>query len=417
MPRRRSPRLLVAAVATVVSLFSPQVASAVPPALDWDVADPALVADGDVLRLYSTNVAAWGALLNVPSYRSTDGGTTWEQTGDVLPELGGWAVPGATWAPDVHRFGATWVLYYTARVADAGTLQCIGVATAATPTGPFVDERGHPIACQGHLGGSIDPSVFVDADGVPWLLYKSDENALGLRSSRLWSRQLTADGTDVVGPEHELLGRDRLWEGHLVEQPEMVAAAGRAWLLYSANDWESGTYGVGFATCEGPTWPCDKRTVGGPWLSRTDHAAGIGGASVAALPDGRAGDPRLPRVGAGPDVLRQRRPPGAPRRAGDVHGGRTDDPRPRVRRVVVAPGLRRRAGRRVLRRAGALARGRGGHHRRRRERPLRPRGLGHPGRDGHVPLAPRGRSCERGAALRRRGPRRVLRHGGALAGR
>jgi len=48
--------------------------------------------------------------------------------------------------------------------------QCISRAVSDNPAGPFVDERSEPLVCQLELGGSIDPSPFVDADGTPYLL-------------------------------------------------------------------------------------------------------------------------------------------------------------------------------------------------------------------------------------------------------
>src|SRR6202035_3236103 len=38
----------------------------------------------------------------------------WGPVTDALPVLPSWAVPGFTWAPDIHRFGSSYVLYFTA---------------------------------------------------------------------------------------------------------------------------------------------------------------------------------------------------------------------------------------------------------------------------------------------------------------
>ncbi len=55
-------------------------------------------------------------------------------------------------------------MYYTVREA-ASQQQCISRAVAAAPAGPFLDDSSGPLVCQRDLGGSIDPSPFVDDDG------------------------------------------------------------------------------------------------------------------------------------------------------------------------------------------------------------------------------------------------------------
>lgn len=72
-----------------------------------------------------------------------------------------WAVR-QMWAPDAARRGDTFYLFFPAKDAD-GVFR-IGVATSASPTGPFVAEP-EPIAGV----GSIDPAVLTDDDGSAYL--------------------------------------------------------------------------------------------------------------------------------------------------------------------------------------------------------------------------------------------------------
>ena len=58
--------------------------------------------------------------------------------------------------------------------------QCISVAVADHPAGPFVDASTEPLVCTLDLGGSIDPSTVADDDGSLWLLWKSDGNCCGI---------------------------------------------------------------------------------------------------------------------------------------------------------------------------------------------------------------------------------------------
>ena len=36
------------------------------------------------------------------------------------------------------------------------------------------------------------------------------------------------------------------------------------YLFYSANWWESSSYGIGYAVCSSPAGPCTKKTLDGP---------------------------------------------------------------------------------------------------------------------------------------------------------
>ena len=126
--------------------------------------DPgAILADG-AWHAYGTNNPA----ANVPVLTSPDL-VTWTAAGDALPEVGKWANPGNTWAPEVIAAAGGYLLYYTARSA-ATDRQCIGVAFSATPGGPFTDDSAEPLICQASEGGSIDASPYLDAGGALWLL-------------------------------------------------------------------------------------------------------------------------------------------------------------------------------------------------------------------------------------------------------
>jgi GH43 family beta-xylosidase len=291
-----SRRRLAVAVATAGLLVSALGAGTapVPPAAaapaqgraavwSFDFADPELHRVGDTWYAYSTNTFALG-WVNVPVMQS-DALDGWTQVGDALPVLGSWAVPGYTWAPSVQRAGGQWVLYYTARHAASGR-QCIGRATSALPTGPFTDSWAAPLKCQTTYGGSIDADVFIDAQGLSWLLWKNDGNCCGIYVV-LWSQRLNASGTGVTGAEHRLLARDRTWEQPLVEQPAMVQDGGATWLTYSARWWESADYASGYATCSGGAGPCTKRSTTGPWFATTTTAQGPGAVDVATDPNGR----------------------------------------------------------------------------------------------------------------------------------
>lgn len=194
--------------------------------------------------------------VNVPVTSTIDFGT-WSPVTDALPTLPRWAVPGFTWAPDLHQFGSTYVLYFTAMVQGTSpAMECIGDAVGSEPDGPF-RPASNPIICQKDQGGSIDPRVFTGAGGTNWMLWKSDQNIAGSNTpTKLWSQRLTPDGLGLIGRASELMGPDEQWQGTIVEAPDMVHVGNIFWLFYSGNWFNEADYAIGAARCQGPAGPC-----------------------------------------------------------------------------------------------------------------------------------------------------------------
>jgi hypothetical protein len=240
--------------------------------------DPDVVLFGQTYYAYATNSVAG----NIQIISSTDL-NHWVSVGNALPSLPGWAQPGDTWAPSVTSVNGTYLMYYTADFAPTGT-QCISVATASRPQGPFIDNSILPLVCQQSLGGSIDPSAFTDANGVPYLVWKSG----GPGSSKIWAQPLTAAQTGFAAGTKptQLLDPDQPWEGGTVEAPDLVLANGRYFLFFSGNDWETASYAVGVARCAGPLGPCTDASPN-PILSSGADTAGPGGESVFAEASGK----------------------------------------------------------------------------------------------------------------------------------
>jgi beta-xylosidase len=273
----------------VASLASPAAARvetpARKPAYDRDFPDPYLLRVGRTYYAYSTQVGE----TNVPVMKSSDL-KRWSSRSDALPRLPDWASPGFTWAPTVLAQGSEYVLYYTVRQTSSDR-QCVSVATAAEPDGPFRDPSDGPLVCQRSRGGSIDPSVFTDASGTTYLLWKSDDNADGRKTS-LWARPLTADGVGFAGSSVpvRLLTQTARWQAPAIEGPSMVRSDDTYYLFYGAGGWDSSTSAIGYATCHSPLGPCTDRTTRRPWLdSDPDGDAPVGpqGPSVFVDRDGR----------------------------------------------------------------------------------------------------------------------------------
>ena len=235
--------LLVLAVLLVAGCGGSSKQTFTNPVLNVDFPDPFVLKVGNTYYAYATN----GNGKQEQTATSKDL-VHWKLGPDALPKLGSWDFPGSTWAPEVLARGhGTYVLYYT---ASSGT-QCIGRAVASKPLGPFVDSFSGPLVCQKADGGSIDP----DPSGG-YLYWKNDGNSIG-RLTRIWAQRLSADGLHLVGPRRAIeQNGNQVWEGGVVEGPEMIRHDGRYYLFYSGGNFDDDSYAVGYATCSGPLGPC-----------------------------------------------------------------------------------------------------------------------------------------------------------------
>ena len=241
--------------------------------------DPHVVLHGGEFIAYATNDG-----INLPMLVSRDL-VNWapvaDQAGrriDGMPVLAPWVQEGRTWAPEVMKVGAKWLLYYTAH-SRRRRMQCLGVAAADHPKGPFRDQSTEPLVCQYDQGGTIDANPFRDSDGKLYLYYKSDGNAVG-KTTYIWGQRLSDDGLKVVGAAVPLIKDDAAWEWRLVEAPSMVRSPAGHQLFYSAAffGWDPkerlSRYATGYATCAGPLGPCKDAPENPILHSFNDREAG-----------------------------------------------------------------------------------------------------------------------------------------------
>jgi hypothetical protein len=258
---------------------------------------------------YSTEAGFLG-LLNVPVARSTDL-ATWDWAGtpvdntagttdttlapppeptptkDAMPELASWVQFGGNWAPSVvdrpsNPPDQRYVMYYTARSRTSSSFagkECVGIATSASPGGPFVDPSSAPKLCNTAAGGTIDPSVYVAGDGSLTLSYADD---VGIKAQRL-----SADGLSLAGGEQLLMHFDSgySWELPRIEGPSMFNTPSGLVLLYSAGTFSNAAYSVGAAACDTPLGPC-HHIYSTPSLSSRGSMLGPGGQTPFQLGNG-----------------------------------------------------------------------------------------------------------------------------------
>jgi GH43 family beta-xylosidase len=247
------------------------------PVIDRDFPDPGVVTVNGTYYALATN----GNGSNVQAARSTDL-AHWTPLPDALPALPAWAFAGRTWAPDVAVTSTgRYNLYYTAWSRNGR--QAIGVATSASPAGPFTPAGTAPLVTQYDKGGAIDPSVFTDAGGAQYLLWKNDGNAVG-QDTTVYIQQLASDGLGFVGTPAALIRQDRAWEGGVVEGPTLRTHGGKYYLFYSANNYGDGSYATGYAVADSLRGPYAKPA--GPLVVSEGAVVGPGGGEVVVGPDG-----------------------------------------------------------------------------------------------------------------------------------
>jgi beta-xylosidase len=137
-----------------------------------DAPDPDVVRFGSTYYAYTTGTE-WGNHIGILT--SAQPNTAWRTitntqfASSAFPSVPPgqsvrpWQVNGSQHAPGVFFVGGRYIMFYTAETTSGhGGHYCLSVATAAAPTGPFVDTSAGPTLCDDADGGTIDPSPFID---------------------------------------------------------------------------------------------------------------------------------------------------------------------------------------------------------------------------------------------------------------
>src|SRR5437588_4801200 len=210
------------ALGSCAAAAQPSRATYTNPVLDADFPDPTVIRAPDGYYYgYATQTQRGGKWVNIQLARSTDL-VHWRYYGDALPAKPGWAAKTQDfWAPHVQRDGRRYILYFSAKpdTSDDRHGMCLGVATATSPLGPFVD-TGRPLLC-GAGFVNIDPMAFDDPVTGKHLLYWGS----GFQPIRVQElgpdRMSFADGSQPL---------DLIWpNGEKGAFPRLVEAS---WLLH-----------------------------------------------------------------------------------------------------------------------------------------------------------------------------------------
>ena len=216
----------------------------------------------------------------------------WTEIGYVYQRTKGSWGESDFWAPEVVFHGEKYFMHYSARWYKNQSLR-IGVATADSPAGPFVDVFDHPMFDLEYA--AIDGHVFFDDDGRSYFYYSRDcsENIIeGRHESHLYVAELSDNLVSFKGepsliarPEQEWelrSGPDWFWN----EGPFVVKHDIKYYLMYSANCYASREYSVGYAVAESPTGPFVKAAHNPVLFSTSPEISGPGHNSMTTSPDG-----------------------------------------------------------------------------------------------------------------------------------
>ena len=166
----------------------------------------------------------------------------WHDEGVILdlgPDIS-WADARA-WAPSMVEHNGKFYFYFCAEAQ-------IGVAVGDSPTGPFTDALGKPLLASGAFSGQmIDPNVFIDTDGQPYL-YWGNGHAYVVP---LHDDMISFDKSDVA--EITPSGYN---EGSFV-----FKRGSTYYLSWSQNDTRDVNYQVAYATASSPYGPWTKQGV------------------------------------------------------------------------------------------------------------------------------------------------------------
>ncbi len=217
----------------------------------------------------------------LPIYSSLDL-VHWIYRGDALSSRPTWTELNANfWAPDLQYFNGKYYLYFAATAVKAqysGETNCfddsgIGVATATSPLGPWID-HGSPVVAPRRNGpgcdfkATIDPEIVSTAGGQRYIFYGSFKGGLEART-------LSSDGFTTSAATTVAIAIADRFEG-----AEVYFKDGFYWLFASANNCCAGPL-TGYITYVGRS-----ANPLGPYFDKLGNsftAGRVGGTTVLAM--------------------------------------------------------------------------------------------------------------------------------------
>lgn len=185
------------------------------------------------------------------------------------------------WAPEIYyiKDKNKFFMYYSAD-------EHICVATSDSPLGPFKQDVKQPML----EGKAIDNSLFLDDNGKAYMSFVRFVDGDGVSGNSIWLAELEDDlktiKQETLTPGlHVTEAWENVWP-RVVEAPFILKHAGKYYMTYSANSYESPFYGVGYATADSPMGPWVKYEKN-PILQKNDGLQGVGHSAMFSDKDGK----------------------------------------------------------------------------------------------------------------------------------
>jgi beta-xylosidase len=218
------------------------------------LADPTILSDQGKYYLYgSTSGGKDSTNRGFLVYESNDL-LEWKGKGYALRKGDAYGDTGF-WAPHVVKRNGIYYMIYTAN-------EQLALAESKSPLGPFVNQDKHHFQSDVRL---IDPYIFFD-DGKSYLFHV---RRIG-NNNEIFVAELEQDlRTLKEGTLTKCLSVSLDWEDSdefsntSVQGPSVVKLDGKYYLFYSANNFKSPYYAVGYATSPSPV---------GPWIKPSNTA-------------------------------------------------------------------------------------------------------------------------------------------------
>jgi len=222
-----------------------------------ELADPTIICVDKKYYLYGTGGSKGNVDSGFEVYTSSDmkiwRGPVGVRSGYALAK-GDVIGTSGFWAPHVFSYNSKLYMAFTAN-------EQIAIAKSDSPYGPFRQDTMRFIS---GVNKQIDPYVFLDEDGKIYLYHVRLD-----KGNKIYVAEMKHDLSDIK-PEtsHFCLDATETWENtdktswSVTEGPTVIKHNNLYYLFYSANDFRSKDYAVGYATSNSPN---------GPWVKSNDN--------------------------------------------------------------------------------------------------------------------------------------------------
>ncbi|MCQ2204563.1 MAG: family 43 glycosylhydrolase [Bacteroidales bacterium] len=226
--------------------------------------DPAPYVYGDKLYLFVDHDEDDAVYFKMKDWIlfSTEDMVNWTYLGtQVTTETFDWAAHGdRAWAAQAVEHKGKWYWYLCCNTADGK--DALAVAVADSPQGPWKDAIGKPLA----IGyGFIDPTIFIDDDGTPYLFWGN---------KGFWYGKLNDDMVSFANGYKQVPGyTDPKSFGELQSKMDWSIGKERMMTQYEEGPWVTKRNGIYYAVYPAGGVPeymgySTAPTIDGPWTFR-----------------------------------------------------------------------------------------------------------------------------------------------------